>query len=366
MPTALARSLTLASYLAAAAAVLWFASERNALLFVIGGGLGLAFLLGNIGFASSWRSFILRREASGMMTTLLLMALAGAVLMTALAGVDDTVGSVAPLGVSVLVGAFVFGVGMQLGGGCGSGTLVVAGGGNQHAVLVLLFFVPGSLLGSLDLPAWLARPNVGQVVLPDRLGVPAALGLHLLALAGLAALLARAARRAGKAWRPSRRQLAGCAAATALMLATLFFSGRLWSITYGHALWGAKLADMAGLPVAQSEFWSYPGPAEDLANSVLADVTSVMNLGLLAGVAAWTLWTGRGAERVPFAPKAALAAALGGLLMGYGARLSFGCNIGALLSGSASGSLHAWLWFAAAWAGTHPGLALRRRFGMEG
>ena len=47
--------------------------------------------------------------------------------------------------------------------------------------------------------------------------------------------------------------------------------------------------------------------------------------------------------------------------MGYGARLAFGCNIGALFSGIASGSLHGWLWMAAALAGTALGVPLGRR-----
>ena len=43
--------------------------------------------------------------------------------------------------------------------------------------------------------------------------------------------------------------------------------------------------------------------------------------------------------------KSLLAAAIGGLLMGWGARLGFGCNIGAFVGGVASGSLHGWVWF---------------------
>lgn len=35
------------------------------------------------------------------------------------------VGAIAPVGMSVAAGAFVFGIGMQLGGGCGSGTLQI-------------------------------------------------------------------------------------------------------------------------------------------------------------------------------------------------------------------------------------------------
>ncbi len=48
-----------------------------------------------------------------------------------------------------------------------------------------------------------------------------------------------------------------------------------------------------------------------------------------------------------------------------GARLAFGCNIGALFSGIASGSLHGWLWFAAAFLGTIPGVWLWPWFGLE-
>ena len=35
-----------------------------------------------------------------------------------------------------------------------------------------------------------------------------------------------------------------------------------------------------------------------------------------------------------------VASVVGGLLLDYGARLSYGCNIGAFFSGIASGSLH--------------------------
>ena len=61
----------------------------------------------------------------------------------------------------------------------------------------------------------------------------------------------------------------------------------------------------------------------------------------------------------------ALAAAIGGLLMGYGARLAFGCNVGALFSGLASGSMHGWVWFALAFIGSLAGVRARAWFGLE-
>jgi len=57
---------------------------------------------------------------------------------------------------------------------------------------------------------------------------------------------------------------------------------------------------------------------------------------------------------------------LGGLLMGHGARLSFGCNIGALFSGIAVCSQHGWLWFAAAFCGSLAGIWLCPLFGLDG
>ncbi len=54
-----------------------------------------------------------------------------------------------------------------------------------------------------------------------------------------------------------------------------------------------------------------------------------------------------------------MAGLIGGLLLGYGARIAYGCNIGAMFSGIASMSLHGWLWGAAALLGTPIGVRLR-------
>ena len=52
----------------------------------------------------------------------------------------------------------------------------------------------------------------------------------------------------------------------------------------------------------------------------------------------------------------------GGLLLGYGARLAYGCNIGAFFSGVASTSLHGWVWIVAAVLGNIIGVRLRPLF----
>ena len=59
-----------------------------------------------------------------------------------------------------------------------------------------------------------------------------------------------------------------------------------------------------------------------------------------------------------------IAAIVGGVMLGYGARLAYGCNIGAYFSGIASSSLHGSLWFAAALGGSVLGTWLRPLFGL--
>jgi len=73
---------------------------------------------------------------------------------------------------------------------------------------------------------------------------------------------------------------------------------------------------------------------------------------------------GRYAPRFRVPLRSLAAAIIGGLLMGYGARITFGCNIGVFFSGIASTSLHGWLWIAAALPGTWIGIKLRPAFGM--
>ena len=120
------------------------------------------------------------------------------------------------------------------------------------------------------------------------------------------------------------------------------------------------------MPVEQWAFWQVPAQARALNDTVLADTVSVMDFGIMLGAALAAGLAGKFAPKAALPLKSLLAAILGGLMMGYGARLSFGCNIGALFSGIASGSLHGWLWFACAFGGSLVGIRIRPWFGLDG
>ena len=120
-------------------------SSRQALLFLVGVAAGAVLYHAAFGFTSSWRSFITSGRGAGLRAQMLMLALTCAVFFPLL-GRGEIFGqvlrgSVSPVGVSVVVGAFLFGVGMQLGGGCASGTLYTAGGGNTRMLITLGAFI---------------------------------------------------------------------------------------------------------------------------------------------------------------------------------------------------------------------------------
>jgi len=360
-------------------------SPRQALLFLIGGLLGMTLYHASFGFTGGWRRFVVERRGRALRAQMLMIAVAAVVFIPLLAmgSVNGLAlaGAFAPVGVSVLVGAALFGLGMQLGGGCGSGTLFTVGGGSSRMLVTLIFFVVGAVIGTAHLPWWLALPALPEINLGRTLGVAGAIAVTLAGLAAVAAatmLVERRVHGSLEQIKPAPRQglsrvlhgpwpLFGAGILlAALNIATLLTAGHPWSVTFGFGLWGAKIVQATGVPIETWTFWTWPGPAKALGSSVLADVTSVMNFGIILGAALAAGLAGKFAPKthVPFA--SFLAAAIGGVLMGYGARLSFGCNIGALFSGIASGSVHGWLWFASAFVGSLGGVALRPVFGLDG
>lgn len=358
----------------------------RAALFAVGAGLGLALYHGAFGFTGGWRRFVVQRRAEGLRAQLALLALASVLIVPVLAFADGAGlnGFIAPVGVSLVTGAFLFGAGMQLGGGCGSGTLFTAGSGNTRMLVTLLFFIVGSVVGTFHLPWWLERPGFDPVNLTSNLGVGGALAAQLGVCAGLAWWLTyRERRQHGDiarrvlslpergVWRSLLQgpwPLIWAVVALAVgNLAVLLLSGQPWGITFAFALWGAKILQAVGVDMAQFEYWTWSYPAAALRDSVLVNTASVTNFGLLLGsmLAAGLAGRFKRATRTRIPPRSLFAAALGGLLMGYGARLAFGCNIGAMFSGIASASLHGWVWFAAAWIGSLLAIRLRPWFGLS-
>ena len=382
------RFLLVFGALAGVLAVTLAAGLRQGLLALLGIGFGAVLQGARFGFTTGWRDFIERRDPQGLWAQMLLMVLAAAFTLPLLAGSGgELVGAVAPLTISLVLGAFLFGAAMQLADGCGSGTLYKAGGGSPLSFVVLPTFAFGSFLGASHQPAWI---ELGGLPAVDLLafGWPTALALTVAGCGLVAWLAGRVARNARgdappspqavaeqlvrtgtasfvAAARPAQSRWAtrwwlGALLLAVLYLAHLVVAGQPWGIVYGMGVWGAKAVSALGWDLSGDAFWGVAPHAQRLVEPILADVTSVTNIGLIYGAIAASRWNGAPKLSMPSGRRLA-AAAVAGLVMGYSARMAFGCNVGAYLGGIASASVHGWVWFALAFAGSIVGVRIRRR-----
>ncbi len=324
--------------------------------------LGMAFMGFQYGFASGWRRFLETGDASALSLHFLLSAVCALMFIPFSAAGLGPSGSLAPVSVSLFIGAFMFGTGMQLANGCGSGVLFSFGGGSGRMIVALPFFVIGSVLGSMILPPILAWGSLGQIEIGAGLSGTGKLAVNLLLLLGTAGFFGWLSARRG--FRINRTMLVATALIGLLCWGVFWVSNHPWGVTFGFTLWGAKIASAAGLPIDTFAFWTWPGPQRALAHSVFSDTSSLMDFAMIIGAGLTAALTGAFAKSAWPNARQLQAAALGGVLMGIGARLSFGCNIGAFLAGTASGSLHGWIWFALALAGSVLGIRLRAKFGF--
>ena len=347
-------------------AVTWMAGIRQGLLFLIGTGFGAVLSGAAFGFTTGWRVWIRQRDPTGMLAQFLAIGLTAAVAIPLLAGRPELSGAVAPLSWSLVLGAFVFGAAMQLADGCGSGTLYKAGLGHPVSLAVFPAFVAGSFLGAAHLDGWLALGALPGVSLIDALGPTLALLLELALLGGLGAWLWSRRRTTTSRWTGRGVYVAAIVMAV-LAVVHLVVAGQPWGIVYGLGLWGAKIVSWAGVDLSTNAFWGREAQQAQIAGSLLNDVTSVTNIGLLVGsfLLAW--------RRRAVCPNVGnitgrqwLWSVVAGLVLGYSARLAFGCNVGAFFSGISTGSLHGWIWFACAFAGSLVGVRLRERIGLKG
>jgi uncharacterized protein len=141
-----------------------------------------------------------------------------------------------------------------------------------------------------------------------------------------------------------------------LNIAMFASTGEPWGITSCFTTWSAWIYQAIG---GQPETWFYfqqNSKEAALSGGFLKDMHSLSNFGIIFGAFLATLLASQFKIKKIKSWRQVVAAILGGLMMGYGSRIAFGCNIGALFSGVASMSLHGWVYwifiFIGAWIGS--------------
>lgn len=378
-------AISIAASAALAVVLFSFYGAQQGLLFILSLGLGITLYHARFGFTSAFRQFMAVGQGSTLRAHMLMLGAASLLFAPLLAGGVTLFGGplqgyVSPIGLSVVFGGFIFGLGMQLGGACASGTLYSVGSGQTSILITILGFVLGSVWGAYDFGFW-TQPDLTWKTVSLAATSWGYTGGLLIQFAILAAIV-MATYAIERRVRPPRRERppsvtgwarvlrgawplwVGAIALAVLNAATLWISGKPWGITSAFALWGSKALAAGGVGVEQWYYWSGPHQGQ-LGVPILADRTSVMDFGIIFGAMAAASYGGnfKIAQRLPW--RTVLARIVGGIMMGYGARIAFGCNIGAYFGGIASFSLHGWVWGIVALAGTLIGIRLRPLLGLS-
>ncbi|HBG17267.1 MAG TPA: YeeE/YedE family protein [Firmicutes bacterium] len=143
----------------------------------------------------------------------------------------------------------------------------------------------------------------------------------------------------------------------ALLNITLFISnGSPWGVTTPFLYWATWIYKAFGGQVENWVYFNNPAHLKAINLSFLTHGGSLMNIGIIFGAFIASLAASQFKIRKIKSIRQVIVAISGGLLMGYGTRIAFGCNIGAFFSGVASFSLHGWVYtifiFVGAWIGS--------------
>ncbi len=293
---------------------------------------GFVFQRSRLCFVSALRDLFLFRalRMTRAMLLLFLLTVTGGAILQAQRGVAvEAVAGPTPLG--ALAGGAIFAVGMVLAGSCIAGAFWRLGEGQLSQLSILLGVLAGTWL-HVKLPFLTAQAA------QQTFNAWVAVGLLLLGLVAVVAWERRlphageelpAAPRLGRLRSPWAPEV-GAVVMAVLLVAFMALTGTGWGVSRVFLLTDLSAASYAG--------------------------------GLLIGGFFGARFGREFRVRGPGGRAPTLIRLAGGVLMGYGARVGWGCTIGAVMTGMVNLSLHPWYWVLGALFGAWIGAALLRRF----
>lgn len=141
-----------------------------------------------------------------------------------------------------------------------------------------------------------------------------------------------------------------------LNVTLLMTTGSPWKITTGFLYWGALILEKLGYEPNNWYYFNVYNHGLKSGETFFYNTYTILNVAMIVGALLAVLWANEFKWKKIKNGKQLFFALTGGVLMGYGARLSSGCNVGAFFSGIPSLSLHGWVaaifMFVGAWLGS--------------
>ncbi len=137
--------------------------------------------------------------------------------------------------------------------------------------------------------------------------------------------------------------ITGAVLLSIFQIITYITTGSPWGVSGVFADWGAWIFRSIGGSVDSWYAYSSPAAQAKLEAGLLGSTTSWRNFGIIFGALFATLMASGFKFKKIKSIKQVIAASIGGLLMGYGAKVALGCNIGALYSSIAVGNVAGWV-----------------------
>ncbi len=277
---------------------------------------------------------------------------------------------------ATVVGGMVFGIGMMLAGGCGSGTLADFGEGQGRALIAFIFFVLAAAPGHWAREVF-DRTALGQMGV--RLHFPQVfgyLGSFILTLALLGGVYGIA-----KTYEKKRKEnntyqdpkgdyedfelpysgedrsffsyatyhklfierwdfVVGALALAFGAVFVMVTTGKAWGVSTALVTLDVAVLQKLGVTFSELNFGSHLAKVDA---GLLSDGGTIRNIGLFFGSTLAFLMAHRFKIDFDFSAKDAFYYALGGLMLGFGSRFGLGCNIGAMYSAIANFSFSGWI-----------------------
>jgi uncharacterized membrane protein YedE/YeeE len=402
--------LLIAGGIAQAGMIVWLTStygSKHGALWLVATLLGFTFFRSGYGFTRAWRNLVVGHSTLGVRAHLLWIALASALMFPLFQmgwGDARLFDIMRPVGQMMLTGAFLFGIGMQLAGSCTSGSMYRSGSGQVRLWFAVVGIITGAFFAARDYGDWSELPTFFVYSYQREFSWPISILIQLLILFCLWRFLCYLEKRwNGKVTgvfenTESRASMAGVGSSKdvksnqlgglkaflfdrwslgtgSIILAilsaiALILLSRPWVISLAFPLWATKATALFGFEF-EFEFWDYWGIPQNeamLSLGLFEDVTSLMNIAFILGATFATIslikatvsaekTQGFNFKSMVYLPIVTL---IGGVIMGYGAVIGLGCNIGGFLAAVLSGSVHGWAWAIAALLGTAVGVFLRK------